>query len=699
MSRFRLFALAVALLAPPLLTAAGPRKPLIGSQIWFEPGESDSEEALDHIFKTLADHQMPVARVGMIWNYMERSPGQWDFTMYDRVFRSAEKHRVKIVATLWPQAKTQFLTGIPDTEEHLLEGERYLKAVVGRYRKSPALDTWLLMNEPGQLPRANSLAVRRFRVWLQKKYGTIEKLNQVWLSESMVPDGPPYKSFEHIDYDPRWALAYNWPIPNIDWHVFWREHLTWYMNWVAEQVRNVDPLHALHVNPQPLLGNLASRSFDLPAWRPFLSTLGVSAYPAANFSFLQPEQHALGFSYLVDLLSGAIEPKPVWVTEIPGGNQIYGQTRAACPTPQDIAQWLWTSIGAGAERCIFWLLNPRRKAREVGEYGLLDFQGRPSERLQTASAVAAVVNANAELFENAKTVESPAIIFLSLESMTLQEHYKSSSAPGRDRDAHIMCALGYYQALNELGIPARIKHVHDFDWRAGARQPLLAILPHVTALSERQAADISAFVRNGNTLLISGLSGFYDPEGKFLPMKKYPFEDLVGATVKETRALDRDCQIELLAPRLTLPSHLWVSEIENRVAEVIGRHRGWVTAVRRKVGKGEVIWVASPVGLGAWLNDRKPLATWLAEVTRPFLGRLPIRFDGYQAGCLMRAMRSGDSVVTVVTNGGSGPNACRLAAPAAGLTPHVLWGEPSWLSADSRQVSLGPKGTLVAVWK
>jgi beta-galactosidase len=238
----RAFALPASLAA----TAAQTRQPrlLIGSQVWFEPGEEDTDEAADHIFKTLAEHQMPLARVSLVWNYMDKKPGQWDFTMFDRVFRAAERHHVRIAATLWPAAKVYWLSGIPDTAEHMKESERYLAQVVSRYRKSPALDTWILINEPRHSPVDNPLAIQRFRLWLRHKYGSIEMLNRAWLEDSMVPFRPPYTSFEEIEYNSKWfSGTSSWHIPSFDWQAFWRDHLTWYLAWVATEVRKIDPDH------------------------------------------------------------------------------------------------------------------------------------------------------------------------------------------------------------------------------------------------------------------------------------------------------------------------------------------------------------------------------------------------------------------------------------------------------------------------
>jgi len=688
----------LALLTGGLALAQAPASgPLIGAQVWIEPGQTPAQ--IDGWFRELADEHMPVARIFVMWSYLETAPGVWDYTLYDEVFRAAEQHHVRIVATLTPNGPPPFLkgngnqgAGYPGTKEARAASAEYIGKVVERYKGSAALDTWLLVNEPGVAPAADPLAIDGFRLWLPGRYGDVALLNRSW--------GSAYQSFADADSH---LAGGNFASGNrqIDWLDFWRTYQTGQLRWIEEQVRLHDPnpAHGMHVNPHALISNMAGLSDDLASWRPFLDTLGCSIHPAWHFGLLNRDQYALGVSYINDLVAGASEPKPHWVTELQGGNNIYSSTKPMEPTADDIGQWVWTSIGAGADRVIFWLLNARLQGTEAAEWSLLDFDQLPSVRLEAASKIAKTVESNGDFFRGAHALESPVTVILSLETMTLEERYHDADFPGRDSDAHLLEALGMYQALSEIGMPPRVKLFGDYDWRAKSGAPRVAIVPDVRAISESQIDDLEAFVNNGNTLLITGLSGFYDPHAKAWPLAGFPLHRVTGARLKEVHFVGSDVDVSLSVPGVTLPSHLWVSSIENETAEAAGERGGETVATMRAVkGGGRVLWIPSPVGIGGWLRGTEPLAGYLKSVLGGTLEGEAFRFQKLQTGCLMRVLRSGSGYMSVVTNGGSTAVECQVVHPK-GLQMESLWGQlPSGLGGDA-VYALGPRGTAVTLWK
>jgi hypothetical protein len=59
------------------------------------------------------------------------------------------------------------------------------------------------------------------------------------------------------------------------------------------------------------------------------------------------------------------------------------------------------------------------------------------------------------------------------------------------------------------------------------------ILPDVRALTQEQIEELDAFVHNGNTLIVTGLTGFYDPYVKAWPLAGFPLAKVTGAELKE----------------------------------------------------------------------------------------------------------------------------------------------------------------------
>jgi beta-galactosidase len=687
--------LAIMLVMQPMLAACAQSVPQLGSQVWIEPGQTEAD--VDHWFALLEQAHMPVARIFIMWPYVEAQSGTWDFSLYDRVFQAADRHHVRIVATLTPSGFPLFLDGdgtqglgLPKTEEQELAAENYIRRVVQRYRSNPALDSWILLNEPGQAPSPTPRAQKEFARWLAKHYGSAQAMSTAW--------GADLHDFASAEGGSSAPNSWN-PTSGIDWLTFWRQFQTDQLRILSEVVRAADPKHGIHVNPHALLSNVAALSDDLPAWRPFLDSLGCSIHPAWHFGLLSRDRYALGVSYINDLVAGSITPKPYWVTELQGGNNISSGIYPTNPTSNDIAQWVWTSIGSGAERVIFWLLNARSEGTEAAEWSLLDFQQQPSERLVTASRIAQTLTMQTSFFSNASTVHPPITLITSLDTMTYEAVSGKADFPGRGKNAQLEETLGFYEALSRLGPPPAVRSFDDFDWESRTPAKRIAVLPDIRSLSIAQIHRLETFSANGNTLLITGLTGFYDPGGRAWVLAGFPLESITGAELKEVRFTKELFTQTIDHPPASLPVHLWESSIRVTRAVPIAEHNGTVTATSLQTpGGGRVVWVPSLIGLGAWLQSSEPLANFLGKLFADRYTSLPFRFATEHHTCLLRVLQNGDRFTTIVTNGAEQPTSCMLTATHA-QTPESLWGTAPTVRGSQITFTLQPKGTSVVLWK
>ena len=86
LKRIQLF-LCLALALPLECPAQSTDVPVIGAQVFIEPGRTAGE--IDNYFRILHDSGMKVARIRLFESHMRRAEGEWDYSLYDEAFLSA----------------------------------------------------------------------------------------------------------------------------------------------------------------------------------------------------------------------------------------------------------------------------------------------------------------------------------------------------------------------------------------------------------------------------------------------------------------------------------------------------------------------------------------------------------------------------------------------------------------------------------
>ncbi len=133
----------------------------------------------------------------------------------------------------------------------LAERQKFVAAAIEHFRPYPALSMWDVWNEPEQsfpsrtLSDPGSLVCycehcrRGFQQWLTKKYGSIERLNEVW--------GRCYEQWNQVEM-PRSRDSLQ---DFVDWREFHLDTMTAEAAWRLEYARRLDPRRVsyLHVVP------------------------------------------------------------------------------------------------------------------------------------------------------------------------------------------------------------------------------------------------------------------------------------------------------------------------------------------------------------------------------------------------------------------------------------------------------------------
>ena len=656
-----------------LAQAPATEAPLLGAQVFIEPGQTAAD--IDNWFRILKESGMKACRIRMFELYMHKPDGSWDYSLFDQAFKAAGKYNIRVFATLFPSGSENSVGGFkfPESEEHLEQIAACIKNMTTHFKQFPALYAWVLQNEPGTggyLPD-NAFTRAQFGEWKKKQ------------------PSPVYNSKGYpllVSFDRKKFLV---------------DYETWFLGWIAKEVHQYDPGRLLHVNNHQIFQNAAE--YDFPAWRYFLSTLGASAHASWHFGYFLRPQYAMAMSANCDIIRSGAGDLPFWVTELQGGNNTYSGNKAFCPTHEEITQWLWTSIGAGARGIIFWCLNPRSIGEEAGEWALLDFQNGPSDRLKAASEVAATLENNASLFSEAKPVEPGINLLYSRESMWVEKQVQHSSAAdmqdyeGRIEGGVMKSVLGFYETLAENGVNCNIREMGEFDWSKTDYRGITIILANQVSVASRYWDKLDHFVKNGGKLLVEGNTFFYDENMLSLMNTGFPLANLMGGTLSESKCTPGDFTLQLDEPKLTLPVHLWKGYIHNISGKAIGTEENQVVASRNFYGRGETVWVPSLIGLGARREGNEQLSAFLRRELAANIGNQPFTFADQQKGLLMRSMQAGNQYITMLVNKSRETRKVSLTMKAS-LTGTVLFADKNG-KLEGRDVMISPEETVVIVWK
>ncbi|MXV52245.1 hypothetical protein GS399_14800 [Pedobacter sp. HMF7647] len=635
----------------------------IGAEVFIEPGQTQHE--IDTWFLRLRECGMNITRIRLFETYMKNENGNWDFSLFDMAYKAGDKYGIKIYGNLFPETTFDDVGGFkfPRDDNHLQLIADYIKQVVMHFSKFDSHAGWVPINEPGaEILPENPLST--------KMRG----------DQEAIQIGPAADtSFLHFKFEEeRFLLSYN----------------SWYLNWLSAEILKYEPHAEIHVNNHAIFKNVAE--YDFPAWRKFLTSFGGSAHASWHFGYFKRHQYTLAVSANCEIIRSGAGETPWLMTELQGGNNTMSAFQPLCPTKEEITQWLWLTLASGGKGAIFWCLNPRMSGFEAGEWAMLNYQDEPSDRMLAAADVIKCVNKKAVFFENAVSLEPDFNVLYVRESLWVEKKLNIETLEqieARTNGAVMRSSLTWFETLTELGIQPAFKEISEFDFDTPDFKNSVIILSHQVAIPAKYYAKLEAFVAKGGTLIVDGLTAYYD-EWAVCRLKNFPLKDLFGAEIKEFKVAGDLFDVHIEGD-LILPAHMWRGELKLTSARSLGAD--FVLASENLFGEGRVLWIPSPLGLGARVKeDRKPLAALLRKYLATELSNQPFRFDDYREGVLMKSLRNGNEYLTVIINkSGSALNI--EIKTTLDLKPEIIYPQKSSAIAGLN-LEIEAEETVVLLW-
>jgi len=641
--------------------------PMIGAEVFIEPGQSPEE--IDIWFQQLQKNGMKITRIRMFESYMHKADGSWDFSLFDTAFRAGEKYDIKIYANLFPATDFTDVGGFkfPKSEANLGQISNYIQHLVPHFKQYASLYGWVPINEPGSgvLPE-DEYSLKSFEDWKARE------IKELYNSQG----------FTILDFrKEKFLLYYN----------------TWFLSWLTQEIHLYDPGARIHVNNHAIFQHAAE--YDFPQWRSFLSSLGGSAHASWHFGYFSRHKYAVAMSANSEILRSGAGPLPWLMTELQGGNNIYSAFNPLCPTPEEIAQWLWITIGSGSKGSIFWCLNPRRSGFEAGEWGMLDYLNEPSCRMRAASEVINVINEHADFFSEAKVAESGIHILYTRESLWIEQALQvksDSTEPGRDIGGVMKSALAWFEAITEMGVSPGFREIGEFDFTRKDYTGEVIILAQQISIPSRYWTALEHFVERGGHLIAEGLTAYYDENAFALMGKDFPFQKLFGGLIKEFILKDRLFEIEVEGH--THIAHLWYGIIHPLTGRAIAVDGEEVLALRNTFGQGKVLWIPSLIGLGSRITDNyHSLVLLLNRELGHILDKQVFRFSKQQPGLLMKTLQNGKDYLSILINKSQESQDISIQG-GENLKPILWYANKNGTVASSDQIQINREETLLIRW-
>ncbi|GAB1415433.1 hypothetical protein MASR2M117_08390 [Paludibacter sp.] len=639
---------------------------MFGAEIIIEPGQNP--ENVDLWFRLLKENGFKITRLRMFEDYMKDAGGNWDFSLFDRAFKAGEKYDIKILGNLFPATSFDDIGGFkfPRDEKHWHEIQKYIEKTVTHFKDYKSLFGWVPVNEPGTpLPLQQEYTKNKFEQW------------------KAVTDLPTtingYRCFS-LDKE-KFALYYH----------------PWFMNEVTREIQKYDKEHAIHLNPHGVLGQAEIYEFSL--WREFLTSLGGSAHAGWHFDFFPRDRYATAMSATSEFLRSAAKELPWFMTEMQGGNNTYSGGDAMCPTSEDIAQWLWTIIGAGSKGGMFWCMNPRKSGVEAGEWAILDFQNEPTDRFTAAADIARIINKNEKMFSNAKVVDSDINILYVKEAVWVEDklsrYVNDREHEARRKGGVIKSALGYFEALSQHGYNPNFGDINDFDFDRKNYANSVIILSNQVALPSKHWINLENYVKKGGTLIVEGMTAYYDENAVCIMNDYFPLKNLFGGDLSEFKFVGNLFDTNVAGK--PMKAHLWEGFIKPGTGQVISSKDNMPTAIANSFGDGKVIWIPSLISMGAKIsNEYEPL---LGTMPDKLAKKERFKFRNFYEGALMKTLQSGNRIISVVISQNTETQSIELDGFDNYKLEKILYQNKNGYINKNKTVTINPQETIVIIWK
>jgi len=418
--------------------------------------------------------------------------------------------------TIWYGSRQTYC---PNSPSYRRLSKALAEAMAERYKSHPALEMWHINNEYSDHTSVCycETCAKQFRVWLEKRYGSLEAVNDAWGTNFW---SQRYYDFEEI-IPPRVTSGDHNPCQALDYKRFMSDSILECYMGEYEVLRAATPEMPITTN---FMGN-NNKPLDYFKWAENIDVISWDSYPD-----IAAKHNEKLNAFTHDLMRGLKGSKPFLMME-QAPNQVNWREHNPNKRPGVMGLYSYQAMARGADGIMFFQWRQSKKGAEKFHSGMITHTGDENSRV--FKEVEKLGNELKVLKEIAGSkVKAEVAIVFDYDNWWAVEYRPGPSGsllyPEQVRN--------FYDALYDLNITADIIPIDgDLDKYKVVIAPLMYMVKD--GFKER----VESFVANGGAFATSFFSGIVKENDEvFESGYPGPLSEVLGISIEEYDALSPD---------------------------------------------------------------------------------------------------------------------------------------------------------------
>ena len=533
------------------------------------------------------------------WVKMEPQEGHFDFAWLDRALKVLNAHGIRAVLgtpTVSPPA--WLYAKYPDIAVMDAKGVRYrygsrrnyclhnpdfraatvriVTAMAEHYKDHPGVIGWQIDNELSDPKCYDPITQAAFQAWCQRKYHTLDALNADW---GTIFWGHTYQDWRQIPLP--WNTLYDTSNPSLvlDFDRFQSDSTHEYLDLQAAILRRIAPRQAITHNEMGLFSEIdyygLNRSLDFVAW---------DNYPILQKDYAQYSGQGLAH----DVMRGSKDNQNFMIMEQEGGVGGWAEFIGRQAAPALYRVWAYQSVAHGADGVCYFRWRTSRYGTEQYWEGILDQDSYRNSRYGIVAQTGKELQQLTPLLHGSRVV-SPVALLNSPDS-----RWALQNQPGVEGFQYDQQLQDFYDAFRRAGVSVDVAFPPS-DFSAYH----IVVAPALFVTDQTLVDKLTAYVRNGGTLILTFRSGVKDEHNvvtdRTLPG---PFAELAGVAIHEFDPQINEEQEIVGLGDTHFPTRYWSDILSPSSAKVLatygkGYYAGKPAMTVNQAGKGRVYYVGT----------------------------------------------------------------------------------------------------------